>query len=191
MLCGFCFDGLVCHFIVQDGLSYSMAIIVSKDVKTACPSSSAFIICHWIVTIAIYEWWVVYNFKKELILILPLYVPFKHNIWWDNNMCTGEKYDGWDPYISFGIEEGLLLLLMHTSKAKRGDLIRPAGGSSMDQFEATLLLAARLVLQAVPSHIYRVELATRWSTRPLSFHIVHDMEEAAAMLVPWRVFDLK
>lgn len=43
-------------------------------------------------------------------------------------MCRGEKYDGW-PFISFGTED---------VRFSKRDLIRPAGGSSMDQFEATI-----------------------------------------------------
>ena len=38
----------------------------------------------------------VISFCSALSLLLPLL--FRHNLWWDNNMCRGEKYDGW-PFI--------------------------------------------------------------------------------------------
>lgn len=72
-------------------------------------------------------------------------------------MCRGEKYDGW-PFISFGTED-VVVLVVRTS----GDLIRPAGGSSMDQFEATIrdspTAEARSAMQLQSCYGgYRVEL---------------------------------
>ena len=89
--------------------------------------------------------------RKEL-LAIPAAASRHNNLWWDNNMCRREKYDGW-PFISFGTED------VRFSTARR-DLIRPAGGSSMDQFEATIAprdeassynyyVATRLTLQHI------------------------------------------